>query len=31
MCLKGLVTAVFESFEPFFLLSVNGRVDAIPT
>ena len=31
MCLKGLVTAEFGSSEQFVLLTVNGRVSAIPT
>ena len=28
MCLKGLATAAFESFEPF--RGVNGRVGVVP-
>ena len=31
MWLKGLIDAAFESFEPFHLLRLNGRVGAIPT
>ena len=29
--LKGLIAAAFESSEPLYLLSINGRVSAIHT
>ena len=31
MCLKGLITATFESSELLYLLRLNGRVGTIPT